>query len=57
MPWKSAKQSRWGNSPAGVKAMGSAKVKEFNDSTPHGSLKEHMMSMKRKGKLKMKKRS
>lgn len=30
-PWKTDKQRRWGNSPAGIKAMGKAKVEEFND--------------------------
>lgn len=30
MPWKSKKQMRWGNSPAGKKALGSKAVKEFN---------------------------
>ena len=30
MPWKSPKQERWGNSPAGHKALGDAGVKEWN---------------------------
>jgi len=30
MPWESDKQSRWGNSPSGHKALGDAGVEEFN---------------------------
>lgn len=30
MPWDSERQRRWGNSSAGIKAMGQAKVDEFN---------------------------
>lgn len=30
MPWQSAKQERWGNSPAGKKALGAAGVAEWN---------------------------
>ena len=30
MPWKSAAQRRWGNSPAGHKALGDAGVAEWN---------------------------
>lgn len=30
MPWKSAKQRAWGNSPAGEKALGKAGVAEWN---------------------------
>lgn len=33
MPWKSASQQKWGNSPAGVKALGAAGVKEWNAAT------------------------
>lgn len=33
MPWKSKKQMAWGNSPAGVKALGTAGVKEWNAAT------------------------
>lgn len=33
MPWVSDKQRRWGNSPAGIAAMGAAKVHEFNEAT------------------------
>jgi hypothetical protein len=40
MPWASKKQAAWGNSPAGIKAMGKAKVEEFNKATPKGSLKK-----------------
>jgi hypothetical protein len=30
MPWKSRQQEKWGNSPAGKKAMGGKAVQEFN---------------------------
>jgi hypothetical protein len=30
MPWTSDKQRKWGNSPAGIAALGQAKVDEFN---------------------------
>lgn len=30
MPWKSKAQERWGNSPAGHKALGDAGVAEWN---------------------------
>ena len=40
MPWVSDKQRRWGNSPAGAKAMGAAKVEEFNAATRGKKLKE-----------------
>lgn len=30
MPWITKKQTRWGNSPSGKEAMGTAKVAEFN---------------------------
>ena len=34
MPWKSKAQRRWGNSPAGIKALGGKKaVEEWNKST------------------------
>ena len=33
MPWVSDAQRRWGNSPSGIKAMGQAKVNEFNKAT------------------------
>ena len=33
MPWKSAKQMAWGNSPAGKKALGAAGVAEWNAAT------------------------
>lgn len=31
MPFKSLAQERWGNSPAGKKALGAAGVKEWNE--------------------------
>lgn len=30
MPWKSKQQEKWGNSPAGIKALGKKGVAEFN---------------------------
>jgi len=33
MPWKSIKQERWGNSPAGKQALGAAGVKEWNQAS------------------------
>ena len=39
MPWESVQQARWGHSPKGKKALGAAKVKEFDEATPKGSLK------------------
>ena len=39
--WASDKQERWGNSPSGVKAMGSAKVHEFNEATKGREMPEH----------------
>jgi hypothetical protein len=33
MPWKSAAQQKWGNSPSGVKALGATGVKEWNAAT------------------------
>jgi hypothetical protein len=30
MPWKSKSQERWGNSPAGKKALGKQGVQEWN---------------------------
>jgi len=37
MPFVSRKQQKWGNSPAGIRALGGkAKVAEWNASTPKG---------------------
>ena len=34
MPWKSQAQRKWGNSPAGIKALGGkANVEEWNKAT------------------------
>lgn len=33
MPWVSEAQRRWGNSPAGEKALGKAGVQEWNDAS------------------------
>ena len=41
MPWKSERQRRWGNSPAGVKVMGKASVNEFNKASKGMDLPEN----------------
>lgn len=38
MSWDTVQQARWGHSPSGVKALGKAKVAEFDAATPKGSL-------------------
>ena len=40
--WKSDAQRRWGNSPAGVAAMGQAKVNEFNDASKDKQVPERI---------------
>jgi hypothetical protein len=40
MPFVSRAQQRWGNSPAGHKALGEAGVKEFNAATKGKKLPE-----------------
>lgn len=40
MPWDSAKQRRWGNSPAGHKALGDKAVNEFNQASKGMKLPE-----------------
>lgn len=40
MPYKSDSQRRWANSDAGKKAMGPAKVKEFNEASKGKKLPE-----------------
>lgn len=40
MPWKSDAQRRWGNSPAGHKALGDAGVSEWNHATKGKQLPE-----------------
>lgn len=42
MPWVSEKQRRWGNSPAGLKAIGPAGVKEFNKASKGKSLPQRV---------------
>ena len=55
MPWTSDKQRRWGNSPAGIKALGQAKVDEFNRASKGMNLEETAKSQmtKKRGKRKM----
>lgn len=42
MPFKSMAQMRWGNSSAGKKALGTAGVKEWDDSTKGAKLPERV---------------
>jgi hypothetical protein len=47
MPWKSEAQRRWGNSPAGIKALGGKKkVKEWNESSKGKKRPEHVKKRK-----------
>lgn len=42
MPWKSEAQRKWGNSPAGIKALGGKKnVAEWNKLTGNKSLPKY----------------
>ena len=41
MPWKSLKQERWGNSPAGHAALGDAGVAEWNQASKGKKLPKH----------------
>lgn len=49
MPWKSDKQRRWGNSPAGHKALGDKAVAEFNQASKGMHLPETRHSVGQKG--------
>lgn len=52
MPFQSARQARWGNSPTGKKALGGqAAVEEWNQATDFSDLPETART-KRRGKLK-----
>ncbi len=42
MPWKSGAQRRWGNSPAGHKALGAKGVHEWNEATKGKNLPERV---------------
>ena len=49
MPWKSEAQRKWGNSPAGIKALGGKKnVAEWNKATAGKKLPK--VAPKKKGK-------
>jgi hypothetical protein len=50
MPWRSDKQRRWGNSPAGLAAMGRSKVDEFNQASKGITMKEEKESPKKSSK-------
>ena len=54
MPWVSAAQRRWGNSPAGHKALGDAGVSEWNAASkgqhpPERAMKEKRVDLGSKG--------
>ncbi len=46
MPWKSDAQRKWGNSPAGHKALGNKGVAEWNSATKGAKLPEHVKHSK-----------
>ena len=47
MPWKSQAQRKWGNSPAGIKALGGKKnVEEWNKSTKGKKLPQRVKKSK-----------
>ena len=48
MPWKSKAQERWGNSPAGHKALGDQAVSEFNQASKGAKIPERKKSMAKK---------
>jgi len=58
MPWKSKQQEKWGNSPAGHKALGDAGVAEWNMASKGKSLPKrltpaHAMKIRAKAKKAM----
>lgn len=61
MPWVSAAQRRWGNSPAGHKALGDAGVSEWNaaskgsDPPERAAVKTHKVDLGSKGNFSVKK--
>lgn len=61
MPWVSARQRRWGNSPAGHKALGDAGVSEWNAASKgehppeRASMKTEHVDLGRKGSFGVKK--
>lgn len=49
MPWKSEAQRKWGNSPAGIKALGGKKnVEEWNKATGDKKLPKYVPKKKSK---------
>lgn len=49
MPWKSEAQKRWGNSPAGIKALGGkSNVEEWNKATGNRPLPKYVPKKKSK---------
>lgn len=60
MPWVSKRQERWGNSPAGHKALGDAGVEEWNqaskgESVPERKMKTEKVDLGKKGSFGVKK--
>lgn len=47
MPYKSKAQQRWGNSPAGQKALGKKGVAEWNNATGNKRLPERLTQTKK----------
>jgi hypothetical protein len=52
MPWKSEQQRKWGNSPAGIKALGKKGVAEWNKATGKKKLPKRVKKSKKKAKVK-----
>lgn len=50
MPWVSVQEARWGHSPAGLRALGKAKVAEFDAATPKGSLTKAVANQRKRSK-------
>ena len=61
MPWVSKAQQRWGNSPAGHKALGDAGVAEWNQASTgqhppeRAGMKTHKVDLGHKGSFSVKK--
>jgi hypothetical protein len=48
MPFVSKKQERWGNSPSGIKALGSGGVKEWDQASKGLKLPEKVGALRKK---------
>ena len=56
MPWRSHAQRKWGNSKAGLKALGKKGVAEWNASSKGLKLPKRVKKVKRKITVKRKKK-